>query len=51
MINWPVLIPTICYLILVYIIGCYCYRIVAKAPSFLEEYFVGGGNWADSFWQ
>jgi len=42
MINWPVLIPTICYLILVYIIGYYCYRIVAKAPSFLEEYFVGG---------
>ncbi len=39
-VKWNLLLPTVLYLVAVYVIGAYCYKYVRRAKKFLEEYFV-----------
>ncbi len=39
-VKWNLLLPTVLYLVAVYVIGAYCYKYVKRARKFLEEYFV-----------
>lgn len=39
--NWAILIPLYGYLALNYLVGWYSSRFVARAPSFIQEYFLG----------
>lgn len=39
--NWPVVIPLLTFLVIVFCVGFYASKFIHRAPNFLQEYFIG----------